>query len=82
MPFREAYQKVSSSLDSLTPGDPVAAIKSKVSTGNTGNLRLDVPRAAMDALSAWVNGEEARKRSSIAGLAGTEVELFQDPLGA
>ena len=81
MPFREAYQKVSSSLDSLEAGDPVAAVKGKLSTGNTGNLRLDVPRAALDAFSAWLHGEETRKRSSIARLAGSDVELFRDPLG-
>ena len=80
MPFRDAYREVGRSLDALASRDPVAAITARKSTGSTGNLRLDVPRAVADAHVAWIETEEKLKRDKIARLVGRDVELFRDPL--
>ena len=81
VPFRDAYRRVSASLESLVAQDPVDAIARKVSTGAPGNLRLDVPRAQAAELREWAEREETQKRGKIARLAGRDVRLFVDPLG-
>ena len=80
MPFRDAYREVGRSLDTLASQDPVAAITARTSTGSTGNLRLDVPRAIVDAHVAWIEKEEKLKRDKVARLVGRDVEFFRDPL--
>jgi argininosuccinate lyase len=80
IPFRDAYARVAKDLESLSSQDPVEAIKRKTSTGAPGNLRLDVPRAALDALVNWLDREESAKDKAIAALAGKQVRLFSDPL--
>ena len=79
-PFRDAYKEVGRSLESLAGRDPVEAIGGRKSTGTTGNLRLDVPRAAITREREWLQGEERLKREKILRLAGLDVELFPDPL--
>ncbi|MGA2480300.1 MAG: argininosuccinate lyase [Spirochaetia bacterium] len=81
MPFRDAYREVGRTLDTLASRDPDAAIAAKKSTGATGNLRLDVPRARAAEHEAWLKTEEAGKRAAITRLVGRDVELFRDPLG-
>jgi argininosuccinate lyase len=80
MPFRDAYKEVGRNLDALASRDPVEAIAKKTSTGATGNLRLDVPRAALAEHVAWLEREEKQKRAKVRELAGMDVELFRDPL--
>jgi hypothetical protein len=71
---------VGRNLDALASRDPVEALAKKTSTGATGNLRLDVPRAALAEHVAWLEREEKQKREKIRRLAGLDVELFRDPL--
>jgi len=71
---------VGRSLESLSPADPAEALARRKSTGTPGNLRLDVPRAALAGQQEWLEREEAAKRARITSLAGAEVELFRDPL--
>ena len=80
VPFREAYREVGQHLDRLGKHDPVEAIARKTSTGATGNLRLDIPRQAVQVFSTEVQKDETFTRDRIAALAGREVELFRDPL--
>jgi argininosuccinate lyase len=81
MPFRDAYREVGRTLDTLASRDPSAAIAAKKSTGATGNLRLDIPRARAAEHEVWLKKEEAGKRAAITRLVGRDVELFRDPLG-
>lgn len=81
VPFRDAYKQVGRNLDTLSAIDPLDAIMKKTSTGNTGNLRLDIAETAAESLAAAVRDEEGRSRSRISALAGRDVELFRDPLG-
>jgi argininosuccinate lyase len=80
MPFRDAYREVGRNLQALAARDPGEAIAKKTSTGSTGNLRLDVPRAALADHSAWLDRVEKQKREKIRQLVGRDVELFADPL--
>jgi argininosuccinate lyase len=80
MPFRDAYRKVGAELATLQGSDPTDAIRKKTSTGSPGNLRLDVSRKAMEDLQSRIEAEESHSRLRISSLAGTEVELFQDPI--
>jgi argininosuccinate lyase len=81
VPFRDAYRTVGTDLASLGARDPVDSIGLKRSTGNTGNLRLDVPREAAAAHADWLHATAAGKSDRVARLAGREVALFRDPLG-
>ncbi len=80
MPFRDAYQEIGRSLQDLGTRDPVEAIAKKRSTGSTGNLRLDVPRAQAAEHVAWREREDKLRNVKIGQLAGRPVELFRDPL--
>jgi len=80
VPFRDAYQQIGRSLQDLGARDPAEAIAKKRSTGSTGNLRLDIPRAQAAALRQWKEREEKLKTAKIGQLAGQSVELFRDPL--
>ncbi len=82
MPFRDAYREVGKSLDALAARDPEEAIRTRTSTGNTGNLRLEVPRGALAALEEWLKVQEETKGASIRRLVGMDVPLFSDPLSA
>ncbi len=79
-PFREAYREVGRSLESLSSADPAEALSRRKSTGTPGNLRLDVPRAALAREREWLEKEEAAKGARIKSLAGADVALFRDPL--
>ena len=65
MPFRDAYREVGRNLGALAAEDPAAAIAARKSSGTTGNLRLDVPRARAAEHLAWMDGEEKAKRAAI-----------------
>ncbi|HEY9595623.1 MAG TPA: argininosuccinate lyase, partial [Spirochaetia bacterium] len=58
VPFRDAYRDVGRNLNDLSRRDPVEALARKTSTGATGNLRLDVPRAALAAAVESVRAAE------------------------
>lgn len=51
LPFREAYHKVKSSLDSLEAGDLSERLKEKTHTGTTGNLGIELLRNRLGAFS-------------------------------
>ena len=78
MPFRDAYKKVGAELDSLKGSDPREAIGKKTSTGCTGNLRLDVPRRALEEYRLLIDREENNHRTRIRSLAGREVAFFRE----
>ncbi len=80
VPFRDAYQQIGRGLQDLGARDPAEAIAKKKSTGSTGNLRLDIPRAQAAALREWREREEKQRNAKIGRLAGLPVELFRDPL--
>ena len=80
VPFREAYRKVSTDLESLANRDPVEAISRRTSIGAPGNLRLEVPRAAAAGYAEEISRIQKEKGAKITALAGREVELFRDPL--
>ena len=80
VPFRDAYQEIGRSLQDLGARDPAEAIAKKRSTGSTGNLRLDIPRAQAADHIAWTEREEKLRDVKIGELAGRPVELFRDPL--
>ena len=80
VPFRDAYRQVGTSLEKLSAMDPVAAIDRRTSTGTPGNLRLDVPRAAMKTRAASMDARCERIEGKIRSLAGREVRFFHDPL--
>ena len=79
-PFRDAYREVGKSLDTLAASDPGESLSRRTSTGTTGNLRLDVPRAALTEHAAWLEAQREQKASRIRALAGRDVALFRDPL--
>jgi argininosuccinate lyase len=81
-PFRDAYREVGRTLESLAGRDPAEAITRRKSTGMAGNLRLDVPRAVVAREAQWLRDEQRKKRASISRLAGSDVELFRDPLAS
>jgi argininosuccinate lyase len=81
VPFRDAYRQVGEDLASIASADPAEAIARKKSTGSTGNLRLDVPRAQYAEIAAWLEKEQTMKSAAIARLVGREVDFFKDPLG-
>jgi len=60
VPFRQAYRRVAETIDRLPPGDPVAAIRSRRSTGMAGNLRLDKAREALKGMKSFLT--KAKKR--------------------
>jgi argininosuccinate lyase len=80
MPFRDAYREVGRTLDTLSARDPGAALAARKSTGTTGNLRLDIPRARAAEHGSWLAKEDSAKRAAIAKLVGQDIELFRDPL--
>ena len=81
VPFRDAYKEVAANLGVLSAQNPEDAIRRKASTGNTGNLRLDVPRAAHVLLQDWLDREQSLKTAAVNSLAGEEAPLFTDRLG-
>ena len=80
VPFRDAYRDVGKNLQDLARRDPVEALALKTSTGATGNLRLDVPRAACAEAVQTVRAAEEAKTRAIRKLAGREVTLYRDAL--
>ena len=80
VPFRDAYREVGTSLEKLSSMDPVEAIGRRTSTGTPGNLRLDIPKAALEREAGWLSELESLKRERIRRLAGPGIELFKDPL--
>jgi argininosuccinate lyase len=80
VPFRDAYRQVGANLETLSSQDPVEAIRRRTSTGTSGNLRLDVPRAAAKKLASALRARREQVSTCIKGLAGREVTFFRDPL--
>jgi argininosuccinate lyase len=80
VPFRDAYRQVGTNLEKLSGMDPIAAIDRRTSTGTPGNLRLDVPRAALKTRTTTMESRRERIAGRIRLLAGREVVLFRDPL--
>ncbi len=77
IPFRDAYKKVGGELASLEGKDPREAIGKKKSTGAPGNLRLDVPRKALEALIREIGKEGDLFHRKITALTGKKTALFR-----
>ncbi len=60
MPFRDAYRKVATELDSLAHVDPIENIISKKHLGATGNLGLELSYKKIAEFNCWVKQEEER----------------------
>lgn len=75
MSFRDAYREVGLSLEELTSRDPDAALRSRTSTGTTGNLGLDAAEQAAAERAAWREGETKRVDTALAALAGEPIAL-------
>ena len=80
VPFRDAYHEVGRTLEGAAAGDPAEAISRRRSTGTPGNLRLDIPRAALEDERRWLETQEPARRERIKQLAGMDVPFFRDPL--
>jgi argininosuccinate lyase len=80
VPFRDAYRQVGANLGKLPAMDPVEAIGRRTSTGTPGNLRLDVPRAALTKRTAALQARRERIASRITALVGRDLRFFRDPL--
>jgi argininosuccinate lyase len=80
VPFREAYRQVGANLEKLPAMDPVASIRSRTSTGSSGNLRLDVPRTSASRIAAALQAHRTHIASRIKALVGREVPFSRDPL--
>jgi argininosuccinate lyase len=80
VPFRDAYRQVGANLGTLPAMDPVEAIRRRTSTGTSGNLRLDVPRADAVKRSAALKTRRERIASRITALVGRQVPFYRDPL--
>jgi argininosuccinate lyase len=80
VPFRDAYRQVGANLGTLPAMDPREAIRRRTSTGTSGNLRLDVPRAAAQKRSSALQARRERIAEHIAALVGRQVPFYRDPL--
>jgi argininosuccinate lyase len=78
--FRDAYRQVAANLGTLPAMDPVEAIRRRTSTGTSGNLRLDVPRADAVKRSTALKTRRERIASRIKALVGRQVPFYRDPL--
>ncbi|MFC1671958.1 lyase family protein, partial [Planctomycetota bacterium] len=65
MPFRDAYKKVATELDSLESEDPVENIKAKTHIGAPGNLALDQAADAAKARQEAAETETARLTGAV-----------------
>jgi len=64
MPFRDAYVKVASELDSLANLDPRENILAKKHTGAPGNLRLDLIEAKLEGSREFFEAKDAKWRQA------------------
>jgi argininosuccinate lyase len=80
VPFRDAYRQVGADLEQQPVMDPVEAIRRRTSTGTSGNLRLDVPRASAVKMSSALQARHEHISARIRALAGRDVTFFRDPL--
>jgi len=71
---------VGANLETLPSLDPVEAIRRRTSTGTSGNLRLDVPRAAAVQLASTLQARHEHIAMRVKALAGRDVAFFRDPL--
>jgi argininosuccinate lyase len=80
MPFRDAYRQVGANLEQLPPMDPVEAIRRRTSTGTSGNLRLDVPRATAKKFASALQARREYIAARLRALVGRDLPFFRDPL--
>lgn len=71
IPFRNAYQKVASQLDSIIGMDPLENITSKKHVGAPGNLGLELSHKRIQELSHWLESEEDTIQTKIIKLLET-----------
>jgi argininosuccinate lyase len=79
VPFRKAYRDVGRSLRDLEPFDPVRAVRSRTSSGTSGNLKLDVPRARLDSIRGEMRARHNRVDRALADLAGKPTPDILNP---
>jgi argininosuccinate lyase len=74
VPFREAYEEVKRSLDSLRHVDPEVAIKARTHVGASGNLGLDLARQRMRSLEEDRAARAGKFWSCMEALTGVKLE--------
>jgi argininosuccinate lyase len=75
VPFREAYRRVGTSLDSVTPPDPLEALARRSADGSPGNLNLASPRERAAGFRKRLALRVARLDRAVIDLVGHGVEL-------
>jgi argininosuccinate lyase len=78
--FRDAYRWVGTHLSELAARDPQEALARRTATGTPGNLRLDVPGAEAERISAFAVDERRRVGAALETLAGRSVSVYRLPL--
>ena len=71
MPFRDAYRKVGTSLETLQAMDPRASIAKRTHAGGPANLRLDLADAAIARLKESADERRDRLRRALDALLGS-----------
>ncbi len=75
VPFREAYRRVGTSLDSVTPPDPLEALARRSADGSPGNLNLAAPRERAAGFRKQLALRVARLERAVTDLVGHRVDL-------
>jgi argininosuccinate lyase len=74
--FRDAYRKVGTELDGLGAGDPGEAIRSRTSSGTTGNLGLGLTRERLRVFRDEMDAVFGTAATAVRALVGFEVSFF------
>lgn len=77
--FRDAYRTVGTDLEAVEAGDPAASLKSRTSTGTTGNLNLDAVRAQRASHAEAAAEIRERVDTAVAALTGGAMDFFRIP---
>lgn len=74
--FRDAYREVGLNLDQLGSRDPAESLKTRTSTGTTGNLKLEIPREQIEMIRNSVTLKKERIAGAIRALTGRTLTLI------
>jgi len=75
--FRDAYRGVGTDLEAVEAGDPDAALKSRKSSGTTGNLRLELVDEQRALHQQEAAGLRERIDGAVAELTGHRIDFFR-----
>jgi len=76
IPFRDAYSRISKSLNQLDEYDPVLSIKKMNYTGTTGNLGLTIALNTLEIRKKSLKEKKNKIRNKIKELTGCEINLY------